>query len=218
MTYSLAGTAALPTVDTGTLPTEPDDGGIATISIDDDPIQGDPNAPITLIEFSDYECPFCKAYFDDTYALLKKDYIDTGKVKLVFRDLPLSFHDPLATIEANAASCVREQLGDKAYFQMHDLIFTNTTSNGNGLTREKIDSFAGQLGVNVANYKSCVDSGKYDEEISNDIADAAAGNATGTPTFFIGKSTDDGVIQGTRLVGAQPYSAFKTIIDQHLAQ
>ena len=88
--------------------------GVATI--DDDPILGDKNAPITIIEFSDYECPFCKRHFTDTYPKLIKEYIDTGKAKLVFRDFPLSFHDPMATKEAVAANCAKEQGGDKKYF------------------------------------------------------------------------------------------------------
>ena len=76
-------------------------------SIDDDPILGDKNAPVTIIEFSDYECPFCKRHFDSTHPELVKKYIDTGKVKLVFRDFPLSFHEPMASKEAIAASCAR---------------------------------------------------------------------------------------------------------------
>ena len=81
-------------------------------SIDDDPVLGDKNAPVTIVEFSDYECPFCKRHFDQTLPELIKNYIDTGKVKLVYRDFPLSFHDPMATKEAVAANCAREQGGD----------------------------------------------------------------------------------------------------------
>ncbi len=112
---------------------DPADSGTAQVSVDDDPVLGSANAPVTLIEFSDYECPFCKRHYSETYPQLKKDYIDTGKVKLVFRDLPLSFHDPVATIEAEAANCAREQGGDEAYWKMHDAIFTNTKSNGEGV-------------------------------------------------------------------------------------
>lgn len=186
------------------------------VSVDDDPVMGDKNAPVTLIEFSDYECPFCKRHFDQTLPQLKKDYIDTGKVKLVYRDFPLSFHDPMATTEAIAANCAREQGGDPTYFKFHDEMFKRTTSNGNGLSKDKIYTIATDLGLNTDNLKSCVESEKYKDEVTKDIADGSAGGVSGTPGFFIGKSSPDGKITGTPLVGAQPYAAFKTIIDQQL--
>ncbi len=105
----------------------------AQVSMDDDAIEGDPNAPITIIEFSDYECPFCQRHFNTTYPQLKSEFIDTGKVKLVFRDLPLSFHDPVATQAAVAANCAREIGGDEAYFKFHDEYFSRTKANGEGL-------------------------------------------------------------------------------------
>ncbi len=186
------------------------------VSIDDDPVLGDKNAKVTLIEFSDYECPFCKRHFDESFARIKKEYIDTGKVKLVFRDLPLSFHDPMATKEAIAANCAREQGGDNTYFQYHDEIFKRTKSNGNGLTEEDLYTIATDLGLNADTLKTCVDSEKYKDEVSKDLADATTIGAGGTPTFFIGKSSADGVITGTMLVGAQPLSAFQTEIEKQL--
>jgi len=194
-----------------------EDTGPVKVSLDDDPILGDKNAPITLVEFSDYECPFCKRHFDQTYSDLKKDYIDTGKVKLVFRDLPLSFHDPMATTEAIAANCAREQGGDSAYFKFHDEMFKRTTSNGNGLNKEKIYQIATDNGLNETNFKACLDSDKYKDEVAKDLADAATYGASGTPTFFIGKSTGQ-EIEGIKVIGAQPLSAFKTIIDEKLSK
>lgn len=189
--------------------------GPVKISLDDDPVEGDKNAPVTLVEFSDYECPFCKRHFDQTYSQLKKNYIDTGKVKLVFRDFPLSFHDPMATTEAIAANCAREQGGDGTYFKLHDLMFTNTTSNGSGLTKDQLNKFAGDLGLNVDNFKSCVDSQKYKEEVTKDIADGTVAGTSGTPSFIIGKSTGS-EIEGKLIVGAQPYAAFQSEIDSLL--
>ena len=183
------------------------------VSVDDDPVLGNKNAKVTLIEFSDYECPFCKRHFDQVYSALKKDYIDTGKVKMIFRDYPLPFHDPMATFEANAANCAREQGGDSAYFKFHDSIFTKTKSNGNGLTKDEVYQFASDLGLNQANLKACADSVKYAEEIKKDVADGAAAGVSGTPTFFIGKSDESGTITGQIIVGAQGYSAFQAAID-----
>ncbi len=216
------------------LPTEP-----VKVSLDDDPVLGDKNAPITIIEFSDYECPFCKRHFDQTHAQLKENYIDKGKVKLVFRDLPLPFHDPLATTEAIAANCAREQSNDAMYFKYHDELFKKTTSNGNGLKKEDLYTIATNLGLNADNLKACVEAEKYKEEVSKDLADASAVGANGTPTFFISKSDasgnitagrinpqsqasvfkatgDDGKLLGAALVGAQPYGQFQAVIAELL--
>ncbi|HUQ85683.1 MAG TPA: thioredoxin domain-containing protein [Candidatus Limnocylindrales bacterium] len=185
------------------------------VSIDNDPILGEKNAKVTLIEFSDYECPFCKRYFDETYEKIKTQYIDTGKIKLVYRDLPLSFHAN-APKEAQAAECAREQGGDSVYYQYHDEIFKRTTSNGTGLALDQLSLIANELGLNGDLLQSCIDSDKYKSEVEKDIADAGVVGATGTPTFFIGKSTNNGTITGTKLVGAQPFSAFQALIEKEL--
>ncbi len=186
---------------------------VGTASVDDDPILGNKDAKITLVEFSDYECPFCKRHFDQVYPLLKKDYIDSGKVKLVFRDYPLPFHDPMATFEANAANCAREQGGDSAYFKFHNAIFTKTTSGGNGLTKDQVYQLAQDAGVNQAILKTCADSEKYNDEIKKDVTDGAAAGVSGTPSFIVGKSEASGSVTGKLIVGAQPYTEFQTAID-----
>lgn len=187
-------------------------------SVDDDPVLGDKNAPVTIVEFSDYECPFCKRHFDETLPQLIKNYIDTGKVKLVFRDLPLAFHDPIATKEAVAANCAREQGGDSKYFEYHDEIFTRTKSNGNGLSEADLATIASDVKLNINSFKTCIQDPAQEEEVKKDLADAAAAGASGTPTFIIGKSTENGVIDGDLVVGAQPYAVFQTIIDSLLEQ
>ena len=182
-------------------------------SVDDDPILGDKNAPVTIVEFSDYECPFCKRHFDSTLPELVKKYIDTGKVKLVFRDFPLSFHEPMASKEAIAASCARDQGGDKKYFEFHHEIFKRTTSNGNGLDDAKIQKIASDLKLNISTFTTCLSNTAKADEVKKDIADGSAAGASGTPTFLIGKSTSDGKIDGDLVVGAQPFAAFQAIID-----
>lgn len=193
----------------------PEAPSVVTVSLDDDPVNGEKNAPVTIVEFSDYECPFCKRHFDQTYPLLRKDYIDTGKVKLVYRDLPLDFHQN-AHIEAQAANCARDQGGDTTYFKYHDEIFKRTTSNGTGLSVDQLPVIAEDLELNVTEFQSCLDSGKYKEEVDKDLSDAGSYGATGTPSFFIGKSGSGNTIEGTLVVGAQPYSAFKSLIDSQL--
>jgi protein-disulfide isomerase len=182
-------------------------------SVDDDPVLGDKNAPVTIVEFSDYECPFCKRHFDQTFPQLVKTYVDTGKVKIVYRDFPLSFHDPMATKEAVAANCAREQGGDKKYFEFHDEIFKRTISNGNGLNDEKIQTIAKDLGLNTGKFTSCLSNQSQADEVKKDIADGTAAGASGTPTFVIGKTTSNGEIDGELLVGAQPFAAFQAVID-----
>ncbi len=183
------------------------------VSIDDDPILGDKSAPVTIVEFSDYECPFCKRHFDQTHQELVKKYIETGKVKLVFRDFPLSFHDPMATKEAVAANCAKEQGGDKKYFEFHDEIFKRTISNGNGLNDEKIQTIAKDLGLNTGKFTTCLSNQSQADEVKKDIADGAAAGVSGTPAFLIGKTTKDGKIEGDLVVGAQPFAAFQAVID-----
>jgi len=185
------------------------------VIIDDDPVLGDKNAPVTMVEFSDYECPFCKRHFDETYAKLKTDYVDTGKVKIVFRDLPLSFHAN-AHKEAEAAECVRSLSDDETYFKYHDAIFTKTTSGGTGFALTELAPLAATFGLDQAKVQSCIDDGKFTAEVDKDMADASAVGANATPSFFIGKSDKSGKITGTPIIGAYPYDNFKTLIDKML--
>lgn len=208
----VAGASAQPSV----IP-EPEDIGPVKVSVDDDPVIGDKNAKLTMIEFSDYECPFCKRYFDTTYQEIKKNYVDTGKIKIVYRDLPLSFHQN-AHKEAQAANCAKDQGGDGAYFKFHDEMFAKTTSNGTGLSIEELPALASNVGLNGTLLKQCLESGKHKQEVDKDLADASKAGADGTPSFFIGKSSQDGIIEGVRIIGAQPFSSFKTVIEEQLSK
>jgi len=170
------------------------------IDEDDDPFLGDPNAPVTIVSFEDYQCPFCKRAFDQTFPLLKKEYIDTGKVKYVYRDFPLSFH-PQAQSAAEASECADEQ---GKFWEYHDAIFQNQQSLGSALYTQ----LAEQLNLDVDQFQQCVDSGKFRQEVQNDFSYGSSVGVSGTPTFFI---------NGIKLVGAQPFQAFKQVIDAELA-
>jgi protein-disulfide isomerase len=165
----------------------------------DDVILGDPNAPITMIEYSDYQCPFCKRFFDESEAILRKEYIEGGKVKMIYRDFPLPGH-PYAMPSAEAANCAKDQGKFWAY---HDLIFKNQ----NNLATIDYLKLAEELKMNVQEFKNCLDSNKYTQKIQNDYNSASSIGVNGTPTFFI---------NGKQVVGAQPYSVFKNIIEQEL--
>ncbi len=181
------------------------------VSADDDPFMGDKNAKVTIIEFSDYQCPFCRKFWQDTLPQIKKDYIDTGKVRLVYRDYPLGFH-PSAIPSAQAANCAREKGGDEAYFKMHDKIFQEQNILDGGsvsstvqYTTDDLKKWAKDIGYNI---DSCLDSGKYKDEIQKDFTDGGKSGVQGTPGFFV---------NGKPLSGAQPYSVFKQMIDSELA-
>lgn len=168
---------------------------------DDDAVFGDPDAPVTIVEFSDYECPFCKRHFTQTFPEIKKNYIDTGKVKLIFRDFPLGFH-PNAEKSAMAAECVRDQLGDKGYYTYHDLLFET-----NDLSESSLKNLAGEAGANENTFTSCLTSGKFKDEVQKDLADGQRAGINGTPGFLI---------NNRRISGAQPYAAFEAIIEEEL--
>ena len=171
------------------------------INVDDDPMMGDANAPVTIVEFSDFECPFCGKFYSETLRQLKNEYIDTGKVKLIYRDFPLDFHQN-AQKAAEAAECADDQ---EKFWEMHDVIFENQRS----LSVSSLKQFAGQIGLDTGEFNSCLDSGKHSGEVQNDFREGASYGVSGTPSFFI---------NGIQLVGAQPFSAFKQIIDSQLAK
>ena len=184
------------------------DEGKASASVDDDAVLGDPDAPVTIIEFSDYQCAYCGRHYTQTLPLIKSEYIDTGKVKLVFRDFPLASLHPMAIPSAEAAECVRDIAGnDEAYFEYHDIIFENQ----NLLSTDNLKSWAKNLGYNI---DSCLDSGKFKNEVQKDSVDAQSAGFGGTPGFLIMKS---GAKEGTPLKGAYPFSAFQQIIEAELA-
>ena len=176
---------------------------VVKASLDDDAVLGDKNAPVTIIEFSDYQCPYCGRHFSETFPQLKSEYIDTGKVKIVFRDFPLTQIHPMAQPSAEAAECVREKGGDEAYWKMHDKIFENQQV----LSVDNLKLWAKDLGYDIP---SCLDSGKYRNEVVKDSTDAQSAGFQGTPGFVIMKTGDK---EGIPLKGAYPYSTFQQIID-----
>lgn len=190
----------------------------AKTTIDDDPILGNKEtATVAIVEFSDYECPFCKRFADETLSQIKENYINAGKVVLVFRDLPLDFHNPAAEKEAIAAECAREQGGDRKYFEYHDKIFKTTAGNGLGIDINRLSELAEELALNGNKLKTCLEDERFKEEVKKDAADAAEAGIFGTPGFVIGKLDKDGNVEGVIVEGAQPYSNFKEVIDAQLS-
>lgn len=176
---------------------------------DDDAVLGDDSATVTIIEFTDYQCPFCSRHFTDTFGQIKTNYIDTGKVKYVVRDFPLSFH-PNAHIGAEAAECAGEQ--DK-YFDMHEKLFTNQDAwSSMSDAKPTLKQYAKDLGLNTSKFNSCLDNGDMVAEVDADLAAGSAAGISGTPGFWI--VSDDG--QSKSISGAYPYATFQAAIDAML--
>jgi protein-disulfide isomerase len=186
---------------------QPSAGKIKSVTSSDH-VRGNVNAKATLVVYSDLECPFCKS-FHPTIQKLLETYRD--KIRLVYRHFPLSFHAN-AQKEAEASECIAELGGNDAFWKYVDAIFERTTSNGTGFALEKLGSLAAELGVNQEQFQSCLDSGKYEQLVKDQIADGTAAGVSGTPSTFVIDSKGNSQI----LVGAQPIEAFKIEIDKTL--
>lgn len=174
------------------------------VDADDDPFLGPADAAVTIVEFSDYQCPFCKRFRDQTLDQILETY--EGKVRYVYRDFPLSSIHPSAQKAAEAAECANEQ---GQFWPMHDRLFAqqptwaNTPDPG-----ELFKRYATELDLDITRFNKCLDTGKYAGEVLADFDDGVGYGVTGTPTFFI---------NGVSLAGAQPFSSFQTIIEAELA-
>jgi len=192
-----------PSIPTPSQPSQaPTPSPVVNIEIGDSPVKGDANAPVTLVEFSDYECPFCGRHFQQTYPQIISQYVDTGKVKIVFKDFPLSFH-PQAQKAAEAARCFREQKGDDGYFKYHDYLYKNQQS----LSIDNYKKWARDLGADGPKFDTCLDSNKFRQAVIDSLNYGQQVGVQGTPGFFI---------NGKSLSGAQPYSAFRQLIEESL--
>ncbi len=186
-------------------------------TIDNDPIMGDAKkAKVAIVEFSDFECPFCKKFHQDSFQVLVDKYVKTGKAIVVSRDLPLPFHDPMATTNAGIANCVGKEKGNEAYFAFTKELYANTQTNGKGLPAGKLDSLITAQGLNVAAVKACAETEEVKTEIAKDIEAANSVGIEGTPSFIVGTLDDKGNVKGEVVVGAQPVAAFEKIIDKYL--
>ncbi|NQZ85868.1 MAG: DsbA family protein [Nanoarchaeales archaeon] len=175
---------------------------LSQLNIEGEPTLGNADAPVTIVEYSDYECPFCGKFFSESYSQLKEQYIDTGLVKLVFKDFPLGFHN-LAVPASAAANCVQSQLGDAKYFEMHDKIFSTQSS----LSVANLKVWALEIGVEESEFTSCIESEEILSEINEDLAEGSRHGVSGTPSFFI---------NGNLIVGAQPFSVLAQMIESEL--
>ena len=169
--------------------------------IDDDAVKGSKDAKVTIVEWSDFECPFCERFYSQTLGKIMEEYVDTGKVKFVYRDFPLSFHKN-AQKAAEAAECAGEQ---GKFWEMHDMLFERGVSGGVNSFKQ----YAKELGLNANEFGQCLDSGKMANEVVKDTRDGEALGIQGTPGF---------IINGQLVSGALPFENFKQVIDAELAK
>ena len=183
----------------------------ATVTTGNSPALGPRDAPVTIVEFSDYECPFCRQFVSATLPTLKTTYVDAGKVRYVFRDFPLEQLHPHARKAAEAAHCAGEH---GKYWEMHDLLFQNQQA----LETDQLRGYAGRLGLDTAAFSACLDSGKYASAVQQNLGDGAAAGVRGTPSFVIGRTRPDGSVEGLLVSGARPVSEFRQEIDRLLSE
>jgi protein-disulfide isomerase len=180
----------------------------ATFMENGSPILGDPNAPITLIEFGDYQCFFCNKFFHETEDDIFKNYVDTGKVKVIFKDFTIIGVDSVTA--AHAAHCADDQ---GKFWEYHDTLYEHWTGENNGwASSENLLGFAEDVGLDVDEFSKCMIGSKHTTVITTSNKDAKDLGLTGTPAFFI-IGPDNKV---TKIGGAQPYDVFERIFNSEL--
>ena len=179
------------------------------VQIGHSPSLGSPSAPLTMVEFTDYQCFFCRRFYLDSFGELKKNYIDTGKLRYVVRDFPLSFHGN-AMKAAQAAHCAGAQ---DQYWPMRNALISNQSD----LSQDALWGYAQGLKLDMARFRTCLASDNFVAEIQRSMEDASSIDISGTPSFVLGKSVPDGVT-GVKLEGALPYAAFEAKIKELLAK
>ena len=194
-----------------TRPTQPTSTApdTARVSVRDRPALGAGNAPVTVVEFTDYDCPFCKRFHESTYKSLSRDYIDTGKVRWVILDLPLPMH-PNAGKAAQVAHCAGEQ---NKFWEMRQVLFDQAPVPG----PEALSGFGKQLALDQETFNDCLADDRHLDQIDADSTAAAGIRITGTPSFIVGKSGGDWV-EGKKIIGAQSFAVFDSAIRLVLAE
>ncbi len=182
------------------------------LPLGDDPVKGDQKAHLVLVDFADYQCPFCGRHVRETLPQLDREYIQTGKLRYVAREFPLEALHPQAFKAAEAALCAGEE---GKYWEMHDRLFGNQRALG----PSELPAHAQALGLDEVRFRQCLDSGRKADKVRRDLAEGQRAGIRGTPTFFLGITDEKGSsVKVLRVIhGAQPFVNFKAAIDSALA-
>lgn len=176
---------------------------------------GDPNAPIQMVEYSDFQCPFCDRHYTDTEPLLEQYYIDTGKVLFTYKSAGNFVSRNSGRTESQDAAAAAYCAADQGKFwDMHDALFVNNrdVENQGSFTSRRLTAIAESVGLDMAEYQDCFDSGKYEERVQDDLAEATAAGLNGTP-FFVITYTVNGETKTQTIDGAQPFSEFQVTLE-----
>jgi len=174
------------------------------------PTKGSPAARVVLIEYADFQCPYCAQYANATYREIQRNYVDTGKIRYTFRHLPLEQLHPQARSAAEAAECAREQ---DHFWDFHDRLFANQKALGPA----DLESHARALQLDVPRFQACFTAGKVSAAVSESVEEANRLGLTGTPAFLIGEVQSNGAIRVTRRIsGAQPFGVFQAALESIL--
>ncbi len=190
------------------VPTQPIVGGQVAgakveVSTGHLPVKGKEDAKVTIIEFADFQCPFCEKFFNSTGSQIIKDYVETGKAKFAFRHY--AFLGQESTWAAEAAECANEQ--DK-FWEYHDYLYNHQGQENSGaFAKDKLEGFAAAIGLNTDQFKTCLETEKYAQKVRDDMSDGQKAGVNGTPATFV---------NGQLISGAQPFSAFQTAIEAAL--
>lgn len=184
----------------------------ATTNIDDGAYLGNKDtATVAIVMYSDYQCPYCQSFEEQTLGQIKTDYIDNGKVIFVFRNYPLSFHGDITYQSAYAGECVKAQLGNEKFAEFHSKAYLASSM-------DDVNKIAQDLGVNMDTYNKCVSDKTYKSVVDTDFQAGQDAGVTGTPGFIVGKLSSDGTVTGKLVEGAYPYDTFKSLLDSMLSE
>ncbi len=190
-------------------PSRPSASVEAKVALGDSPMLGKGDAPLTLVEFSDYQCPYSGRFAETTLPTLKRDYVEGGRLRYVFHDFPLDRLHPQARKAAEAARCAGEQ---GRYWEMHDVLFQHQQ----GLQSEQLRDYAEQLGLDGTAFAACLDSGKYQAVVQREYTEGLALGVRGTSSFVLGKTRADNTVEGVLFTGARPLDEFRQAMDRLL--
>lgn len=177
------------------------------VSVDDDPALGSPDAQVTIVEFSDFGCSFCAQFHKEVFPQLKAQYIDTGKVRFVYRDFPITQLHPQAERAAEAANCANEQ---RKYWEYHSKLFVNQKEwQKESDSSDLLKQYANEIKLDSSKFGECLESGKYKAEIQSDLSEGESYDVKGTPAFFI---------NGRVIEGFVPFDQFAKILQEEIRQ